>query len=110
MVVVREHWVEFWFFRPQADQVYLTGEFNQWREGELPMMRGADGYWRAAMRLPEGEFRFRYCADGQWFTDFAAFGVEPGEWGLDSVVRVPHREQRAREPAASRPPQANAAA
>ena len=43
------------------------------------------------MKLPAGEFRFRYCADGEWFADYAAFGVEPGRFGLDSIVRVPHR-------------------
>ena len=50
-----------------------------------------DGYWRVKMRLPAGEFKFRYVADGAWFTDYAAFGLEPGQFGLDSVVRVPHR-------------------
>jgi hypothetical protein len=36
-----------------------------------------------------GEFRFRYCADGEWYADYAAFGVEPGRFGMDSIVRVP---------------------
>jgi hypothetical protein len=64
------------------------------------MVRGAHGYWIARMRLPAGEFKFRYCADGEWFTDFAAFGVEPGRFGLDSILRVP---------LTSRPPTAAAA-
>lgn len=89
MVTINEEWVEFSFFRPQASHVHLAGEFNGWRHGELPMTRAENGYWMAKMRLPAGEFKFRYCADGQWFTDFAAFGVEPGRFGLDSVVRVP---------------------
>lgn len=89
MVTVGDQFVEFRFFRPQATQVHLTGDFNGWREDELPMRRTHDGYWVAQMRLPAGEFRFRYCADGEWFTDFAAFGVEPGRFGLDSVLRVP---------------------
>ncbi len=89
MVTIREGWVEFSFFRPQAQRVHLAGDFNHWREGELPMVRAANGYWTAKMRLPAGEFKFRYCADGQWFTDYAAFGVEPGRYGMDSIVRVP---------------------
>jgi 1,4-alpha-glucan branching enzyme len=89
MVTINEEWVEFSFFRPQANQVHLAGEFNGWRHGELPMTRTENGYWMAKMRLPAGEFKFRYCADGQWFTDFAAFGVELGRFGLDSIVRVP---------------------
>jgi 1,4-alpha-glucan branching enzyme len=88
MVTMNDGWVEFRFFRPQAQQVFIAGDFNQWREGELPMLRCEDGYWVGRMRLPAGEFRFRYCADGEWFTDYAAFGLEPGRFGLDSVVRV----------------------
>jgi 1,4-alpha-glucan branching enzyme len=91
MVRVDGEWVEFSFFRPTARQVHLAGDFNNWRRGELPMIRGAHGYWIARMRLPAGEFKFRYCADGEWFTDFAAFGVEPGRFGLDSILRVPAR-------------------
>jgi 1,4-alpha-glucan branching enzyme len=77
------------FFRPGAQQVHLAGDFNNWRLGEHVMKRNGDGYWRVEMSLPAGEFRFKYCADGEWFTDFAAFGVEPGRFGLDSIVRVP---------------------
>jgi len=88
MVTVDEQWVEFSFYRPRAGQVHLAGDFNAWREGELPMFRTPDGYWVARVRLPAGEFRFRYCADGEWFTDYAAFGVIPGRFGLDSIVRV----------------------
>ena len=89
MVTVTGQWVEFSFFRPQAGKVHVAGEFNEWRQGEIPMSRGGDGYWAARVKLPVGEFRFRYCADGEWYTDCAAFGVEPSEFGLDSVVRVP---------------------
>ena len=88
MVNVQGEWVEFVFYRPQATQVHLVGEFNHWREGQLPMTRTRDGYWQAKMRLPAGEFKFRYCADGEWFADYAAFGVEPGRFGMDSLVRV----------------------
>ena len=89
MVTVRNGWVEFRFFRPAANRVHLAGDFNDWRTGELAMIQSDDGYWMARMKLPAGEFRFRYCADGEWFADYAAFGVEPGRFGLDSIVRVP---------------------
>jgi len=88
MTKVKDQWVEFTFFRPGAKCVSIAGDFNGWREGQLPMLRASDGYWVARVRLPAGEFRFRYCADGEWYTDFAAFGVTPGRFGLDSVLRV----------------------
>ena len=88
MVNVNGGTAEFTFYRPGADNVFLAGDFNNWRESELSMTRREDGYWSAKMRLPAGEFKFRYCADGVWYTDYAAFGVEPGTFGLDSIVRV----------------------
>jgi 1,4-alpha-glucan branching enzyme len=88
MVTVKGDWAEFLFYRPNARRVHLVGDFNDWRIGELPMIREEKGYWRARMRLPAGEFKFRYCADGAWYTDFAAFGVEPGRFGMDSIVRI----------------------
>ena len=89
MIRMDGDWVEFSFFRPEAESVYLAGDFNEWQEHELPMVRSDEGYWHARMRLPAGEFKFRYCADGQWYTDFAAFGVSPGRFGLDSVLLIP---------------------
>ena len=88
MVDVKGNMAEFTFYRPHAAQVFLAGDFNEWRESELAMTPTNDGTWRARMRLPDGEFKFRYCADGVWYTDYAAFGVEPGMFGLDSIVRV----------------------
>lgn len=88
MVQVKGEFATFRFFRPQAKCVHLAGDFNGWKENELAMVRTRDGYWYACVRLPEGNYRFRYCADGQWFTDYAAFGIEHGPYGLDSVVRV----------------------
>ncbi len=90
MVELRDHGiVEFRFFRPNARAVFLCGDFNDWRNDQLAMSRHDNGYWVARLKLPAGEYRFRYCADGMWYTDFAAFGVEPDRFGLNSVLRVP---------------------
>ena len=107
MVNVEQDRVEFRFYRPDAKQVHLAGDFNDWRQAPLPMVRTSDGYWSASVRLPAGEFRFRYCADGVWFADYAAFGVEPTRFGLESVLRVPARVE---EPAQEVPAGVEAAA
>ena len=88
MVTVIGSYVQFRFFRPQANRVYLAGDFNGWKAGELQMVHADDGNWVAVMRLPAGDYRFRYWADGQWFCDYAAFGVEPGPYGMDSIVHM----------------------
>lgn len=89
MVAVTDQLAEFNFYRPQASAVFLAGDFNGWQRNQIPMVRTPEGYWFARVRLPAGTFKFRYLADGKWFTDYAAFGVEQGPFGLDSVIRVP---------------------
>ena len=97
MVTVKDSRVEFQFFRPGARRVSVVGDFNGWQKDGLPMEAGPDGVWRTSIRLPAGCFRFRYYAEGQWYTDFAAFGVEPGPYGPVGIVYVPsgpeHKEE-----------------
>jgi 1,4-alpha-glucan branching enzyme len=89
MVLVKGGRVEFQFFRPSAREVHVVGDFTGWRAGEVLMEKSDQGYWRATVRLPGGCFRFRYVADGQWFTDYAAFGIEPGPYGPVGILYVP---------------------
>jgi 1,4-alpha-glucan branching enzyme len=90
--------VEFRFFRPGAASVGVAGEFNEWCGEALQMCQTADGWWTAAARLPSGEYRFRYIADGRWFTDFASHGVEAVEKvGWNSVLVVPEVIKQIRE-------------
>ncbi len=82
--------VEFRFFRPQAGEVRIAGDFNAWSsQTGLTMDRQGDGWWVAEASLPPGEYRFRYCADGRWFTDYAAYGVESTPHGWNAVLVVP---------------------
>jgi len=89
MVTFHGKLTTFRFLRPAASQVYLVGDFNGWHHHQLPMSRTADGCWTAALRLAPGMYQFRYLADGEWFVDYASFGVEHGPFGLNGVAHVP---------------------
>jgi hypothetical protein len=52
------------------------------------MQNLGEGWWGIALELPPGEYRFRYLADGQWHTDYAANGVERSKWGWNSILIV----------------------
>ncbi len=97
MVTVKGSRVEFRFIRPGARHVNVVGDFTGWREDEVPMQQIAEGCWQASVRLPSGCFRFRYVADGQWYTDYAAFGIEPGPFGPVGIVYVPSGTQIQKE-------------
>ena len=94
MVTVREGEARFLFYRPGAHSVHLTGDFNGWRTEQLPMERRKDGYWRASLRLPGGFYHFSYIADGTWYADYAAFGVEPSPHGLVSGLQIARNTSR----------------
>jgi len=85
--------VEFRFYRPQAGEVKISGDFNGWshHDGAVSMRKLDGGWWAAEAKLDAGEYRFRYLADGHtWFTDFASHGIEVSKFGgWNSVLVVP---------------------
>lgn len=105
--------VEFRFFRPQADRVFLVGDFNGWNPKVTPMKPTETGEWTCELDLREGIYQFKYLADGEWFIDYAAFGIEKGPFGWNSVLVIddqptaskpsgskPSGDRRTRQPAA----------
>lgn len=80
--------VEFRFFRPSASHVKLAGDFNDWQQEATPMSYEKDGWWRCELSLDPGVYQFKYWADGEWFNDYASFGLERGPFGWNSVVVI----------------------
>jgi len=98
MISIREDGhVEFKFYRPGAHSVRIAGDFDNWT-GSVEMRNIGRGWWVFDARLPAGEYRFRYIADGQWYTDFAAFGVEMSKQGWNSVLIVPEQSEAIEQP------------
>ena len=94
MTIVRQDGsVEFRFFRPEARDVRVAGDFNGWSGDALHMKPAGNGWWSVRAVLGSGEYRFRYVADGRWFTDYASNGVEFAKLGLNSLLIVPKQER-----------------
>ncbi|MCX5684552.1 MAG: isoamylase early set domain-containing protein [Planctomycetota bacterium] len=74
---------------PDANQVYLVGEFNQWDPKKLRMSKYRDGSFRAKVALTPGAYQYKFVADGVWLTDPAAREQVKNELGtVNSQVRV----------------------
>lgn len=80
--------VEFRFYRPDVESVAIVGDFNQWRKDRTAMRSAGDGWWSCCLQLLPGTYQFQYFSEGQYFLDYAAFGLEHGPYGLNSVVQV----------------------
>jgi hypothetical protein len=85
---MRNGLIEFRFYRPEARHVCVAGDFNDWNLTGTAMARGPDGWWDCQVRIAPGCYHFRYCSDGEWFLDYASFGLDHGPFGLNSVVKV----------------------
>ncbi len=61
--------VELSLWAPEAKEVFLAGEFNQWDTQSIPMNRGKDGNWKVKMNLPAGRYEYKFFLDSRWVED-----------------------------------------
>jgi 1,4-alpha-glucan branching enzyme len=54
---------------PDANQVLLGGDFNQWKENAHPMKKDDSGVWKKALMLEPGRYEYKFLVDGQWRND-----------------------------------------
>ena len=76
---------------PEASEVQVAGDFNDWMPHASPMQRAGNGDFETRMELPRGRYRYRLVVDGRWSHDSNNPYVETNEYGeLNSVVEVTH--------------------
>jgi 1,4-alpha-glucan branching enzyme len=84
----KEHKVTFYTHKlPQAEHVFLVGDFNGWDEQSHPMERLKDGRFKVSVKLPLGrDYQFRYLVDGEWHNDWEADRYVPNPFSGDNSV------------------------
>ena len=74
---------------PEAEVVYLVGDFNAWSAERTPLRRGRDGLWTTLVPLPHGTFQYAYVVDGHVVVDPHAESYRPdGFGGTNAILRV----------------------
>lgn len=74
---------------PEAREVQLAGDFNQWMPHTTPLRQVGDGEFETRVRLGKGRYRYRLVIDGRWSHDVHNPRRETNEYGeLQSVVEV----------------------
>lgn len=69
--------VNFFCAAPQAHNVELEGDFNDWRP--TPMTRTVDGWWTAQVEMCHGHHQYRFLLDGRPMLDPHATGIVRNE-------------------------------
>ena len=60
---------------PDAKEVFITGDFNDWHPTSHPMTRQPDGAWQIHLPLTHGHHHYRFIVDGKPHLDPKASGV-----------------------------------
>ena len=81
-------WVRFVFEHSVDLPVYLVGDFNGWNESSHLMEPQDDGTYQALVKLPPGEFEFKYKCGAVWHNDPCAHKYVPNCWGSENSVVV----------------------
>jgi 1,4-alpha-glucan branching enzyme len=71
--------INFYCFAPEAQAVFLMGDFNRWNPASLPMQRKPDGWWFLQVPLLHGHHQYQFLVDGTPTLDPHATGVTRNE-------------------------------
>jgi len=84
--------VRFTLEAPQAEQVYVVGDWNGWDPAADPLFdEDSDGVWEAEITLDPGrEYRYQFYIDeSEWVADpNAPLNIDDGFGGENSILRI----------------------
>ncbi|MFA6129713.1 MAG: AAA family ATPase [Candidatus Omnitrophota bacterium] len=74
---------------PDAREVYLAGEFNNWKLDENSRMTQNNGSWTKSINLNNGKYRYRFVIDGNWSEDPGNPLKQVNPYGtMDSLLEI----------------------
>ena len=80
--------VQFAFPAPEASEVFVAGEFNNWDIKATPLKKDKSGVWKATLPLSPGRYEYRFLSDGRWENDPACAGCVPNHFGSLNCVKI----------------------
>jgi 1,4-alpha-glucan branching enzyme len=79
--------IQFELLAPNAQKVYLAGNFNNWDTRANPMKKDKNGIWKTALSLKSGRYEYRFLVDGNWENDPSCCDCVPNEFGSQNCIR-----------------------
>ena len=78
----------FQIIEPDAEEVYLVGDFTDWQRSPILLKRQNDGIWKTTVPLQPGEYQYRFLVDGEWRDDAKCGTRAPNPFGGQNCVRT----------------------
>lgn len=78
--------IAFTLAAPEAQNVFLVGDFNNWDETSHPLKKNSDGTWKINISLTPGRYEYRYLVDGKWQNDPNCTTFAANNFGSENCV------------------------
>lgn len=80
--------VQFELSAPEAREVFVAGEFNNWDARATPLKKDKNGVWKITFPLTPGRYEYRFLTDGKWENDPSCSGCVLNGFGSLNCVRI----------------------
>ena len=76
--------IDFKLVAPDAKDVYLVGEFNDWNTSQYRLRRYKDGTYKKKLQLKPGHYQYLFLVDGEWWIDPEHLERTPNPFGSEN--------------------------
>lgn len=74
---------------PDAKEIFVVGDFNDWQIDDNSRMQERNGAWSKSLSLLSGNYRYRFVMDGKWTDDPNNANRTLNPYGqMDSLLEV----------------------
>jgi 1,4-alpha-glucan branching enzyme len=80
--------VNFTMVVPEAQNVFLVGDFNGWNIESHPLKKDSKETWKISINLVPGRYEYRFIVDGQWEEDPNCTTFIPNSYGSENCILI----------------------
>jgi 1,4-alpha-glucan branching enzyme len=78
--------VNFSLLAPEAQNVSLAGDFNDWNVNTHLLQKVSNGTWEVNIDLTPGKYEYRFVVDGEWKNDPDCMSFTPNSFGSENCM------------------------
>ena len=78
--------VNFSLLAPDAQNVSLAGDFNDWDVNTHLLQKVSNGTWEVNVDLNPGKYEYRFVVDGEWKNDPDCMSFTPNSFGSENCI------------------------
>ena len=80
--------IAFAMVAPEAQNVFLVGDFNGWNVESHPLKKDSNGTWKISINLTPGRYQYRFLVDGLWRDDPNCTTFIPNSYGGENCLLI----------------------